>query len=155
MLRRTASASTTTSCPTTRAVPLVARDRVVRIFVVVDLPAPFGPSSPWTVPAGTVSVRPSRARTFGRPRPPGYVLTRSTASTAGGRMGMVVLLLGRTEAPPMLVGAADRTGVPPRGGARSVRRRSARVCQHLGRPRSRGRFPGGRGGDDGATAALA
>ncbi len=37
--------------------------RVVRIFTVVDLPAPFGPSRPNTVPSGTAKERPSSACT--------------------------------------------------------------------------------------------
>jgi hypothetical protein len=39
-------------------------DRVVRILIVVDLPAPLGPSRPNTVPAGTEKLSPSRAVTF-------------------------------------------------------------------------------------------
>ena len=44
----------------------VALVSVVRILTVVDLPAPFGPSSPNTVPAGTARLTPRTAST-----PPG------------------------------------------------------------------------------------
>jgi hypothetical protein len=44
------------------AVPESGRDRVVRIFMVVDLPAPFGPSSANTSPAATSKSIPSSAR---------------------------------------------------------------------------------------------
>jgi hypothetical protein len=37
--------------------------RVVRILTVVDLPAPFGPRSPKTVPGSTVTSMPFRAMT--------------------------------------------------------------------------------------------
>ena len=53
------------------ACPVSARDRVVRILTVVDLPAPLGPSRPKTSPARTVRSRPSRARIGGAPRPAG------------------------------------------------------------------------------------
>ena len=52
----------TTSWPATRARPESARDSVVRIRTVVDLPAPFGPSSAKIVPPGTARLRPSSAR---------------------------------------------------------------------------------------------
>src|SRR4051812_10783596 len=77
MPRRTRAASRRTSRFATRAVPESACDSVVRIFTAVVFPAPFGPSRPNTVPSGTENVSPSSART-----PPGYVLTRSSASIA-------------------------------------------------------------------------
>jgi hypothetical protein len=43
----------------------------------VDLPAPFGPSRPNTVPSSTANDRPSRARTS-----PGYSFRRPSASIA-------------------------------------------------------------------------
>jgi hypothetical protein len=46
ILRRTASGSAATSAPATEAVPESARDSVDSTLTVVDLPAPFGPSSP-------------------------------------------------------------------------------------------------------------
>ena len=60
--RRTASASRATSWPSTRADPASGASRVARIRTVVVLPAPFGPSSPYTVPGGTARSRPSSAR---------------------------------------------------------------------------------------------
>ncbi len=48
MVRRTASASRTTSWPATEAVPSVGSARVVRILMAVVLPAPLCPSNPRT-----------------------------------------------------------------------------------------------------------
>src|SRR5262249_34873760 len=78
MERRTRSGSRNTSKPATRAEPESGRDNVLRIFIVVDLPAPLGPSSAKIAPASTVKLSPSSARTL-----PPYVLTRSRASIAG------------------------------------------------------------------------
>src|SRR5262247_388569 len=78
MARRTRSGSFNTSKPATRAEPESGLDKVLRIFIVVDLPAPFGPSSAKTVPASTVKLKPSSARTL-----PPYTLTRSRTSIAG------------------------------------------------------------------------
>ncbi len=61
------------------AVPPVGRESVERILTVVDLPAPFGPSSPKIVPGATDRLTPSRARMS-----PGYTLTRSRASIPSG-----------------------------------------------------------------------
>ena len=63
MVWRTWAALARTSSPATVAVPESAWARVVRILTVVDFPAPLGPSSPKTVPAGTAKLSPSRART--------------------------------------------------------------------------------------------
>ena len=49
--RRTAAASRTTSRPSTRARPPSGCSSVVRMRTAVVLPAPFGPSTPSTVPA--------------------------------------------------------------------------------------------------------
>ena len=56
MRRRTWSAWRTTSKPATRRRPPSGRSRVVRIRTAVVLPAPLGPSSPQTVPAGDRQV---------------------------------------------------------------------------------------------------
>src|SRR5690606_34830436 len=56
------SASRTTSWPSTEARPPSGRNKVPKIFTVVVLPAPFGPSTPYTVPPGTVRSTPSTAR---------------------------------------------------------------------------------------------
>src|SRR5262245_15091921 len=77
MALRTRSGSVNTSKPATRAEPESGRDSVVRIFTVVDLPAPLGPSSAKIRPASTVKLRPSSARTL-----PPYVFTRSRDSIA-------------------------------------------------------------------------
>ena len=51
---------------------------VVSIPMVVDLPAPFGPSSPNTSPGATSKSTPRTASI-----PPGYVLVSPLTSTAG------------------------------------------------------------------------
>ena len=56
--RRTSFGCASTSMPATVAAPLVGRDSVVRILMVVDLPAPFGPSRPNTVPGRTREAQP-------------------------------------------------------------------------------------------------
>ena len=60
---RTRWGSLMTSTPATRAVPPSGAMSVVRIETAVVLPAPFGPSSPSTVPVGTERSRPSSATT--------------------------------------------------------------------------------------------
>src|SRR6516164_10660850 len=66
------------SWPSTLAWPLVGGSRPSRILIMVDLPAPFAPTSPVT-PGATVTVSPSSAVTF-----PGYtmvsILVSMTAS---------------------------------------------------------------------------
>src|SRR6516164_4904119 len=49
------------SWPQTMAVPLVGARKPVIIFIVVDLPAPFGPRKPSTSPRGTVKEMSSTA----------------------------------------------------------------------------------------------
>src|SRR2546430_5977369 len=63
MQRRTAAASLTTSRPSTQARPASGCSRVVRMRTAVGLPAPFGPSTPSTVPRGTDRSIPRSART--------------------------------------------------------------------------------------------
>ena len=48
------------------ALPVVGTARVVRIRIVVDFPAPFGPSRPKTAPGSAAKLTPSRARIFPR-----------------------------------------------------------------------------------------
>ena len=59
--RRTWSASATTSKPATAREPASGRLSVVRTRTAVVLPAPFGPSRPQTVPAGTSRSTPCSA----------------------------------------------------------------------------------------------
>ena len=61
--RPTACGSVATSAPATVAVPSSTSSNVVRIDTAVVLPAPFGPSSPTTVPSSTTRSRPARAVT--------------------------------------------------------------------------------------------
>ena len=78
MIRRTASASFTTSWPRMEARPESGLKMVERMRTAVVLPAPLGPSKPRIVPSSTCSETPSSARTL----PRGNTLTRSVASTA-------------------------------------------------------------------------
>src|SRR5262249_41712837 len=76
---RTAIGSRATSNPTRLARPPLGAIVVVSIPIVVDLPAPFGPSRPNTSPAVTSKSIPRTASA-----PPGYVLLRPTPWIAGG-----------------------------------------------------------------------
>jgi len=72
---RAPSGSVATSWPARRAEPLVGITVVVSIPIVVDLPAPFGPSRANTSPGSTVKETPRTAST-----PPGYVFVRWSTS---------------------------------------------------------------------------
>ncbi|KYF95496.1 hypothetical protein BE20_45285 [Sorangium cellulosum] len=61
-MRRTSSGSSKTSYPWTRAVPADAEMKQVRMRIVVDLPAPFGPRKPTTSPRWTSKLTLSSAR---------------------------------------------------------------------------------------------
>ena len=75
---RACSGRSTTSWPTSAAVPLVGAIVVVSIPMVVDLPAPLGPSRPNTSPAATWKSIPFTAST-----PPRKVFLSRRTSTAG------------------------------------------------------------------------
>src|SRR5689334_13950093 len=77
MMLRTLAASRTTSYPPTVACPASGRSSVPRIRTAVVFPAPFGPSTPSTVPVGTVRSTPSSATVLP------YFLTRPSATMAG------------------------------------------------------------------------
>ena len=66
MASRTLPGCRTTSKPATKASPASGRESVVRIFTVVDLPAPLGPSRPNTVPLAAARLTPLSARTSPR-----------------------------------------------------------------------------------------
>ena len=93
--RRTASGSLSTSCPATRAVPLVGRLRVVIIRTVVVLPAPLGPSSPSTEPSGTTNETSSTASVSPKR------LTRCSASIAWVRLMPTTLAAGTDSRSPI------------------------------------------------------
>src|SRR2546423_13246817 len=63
MRRFTETGSRATSMPSICATPSVGNTRVVRIPIVVVLPAPFGPSSPKNSPRVTSKEMPSSALT--------------------------------------------------------------------------------------------
>src|SRR6266511_200101 len=64
MRSRTLSGSAHTSRPATTALPSSGSSSVVRMRTAVVFPAPFGPSSPSTVPCGTARSMPSSAVTL-------------------------------------------------------------------------------------------
>ena len=66
ILRFTPTGSATTSRPATQARPPVGSTRVVSMPMVVDLPAPFGPSSPKNWPEPTDRSMPRTAGTSPR-----------------------------------------------------------------------------------------
>ncbi len=66
MRRLTATVSLTTSWPATHARPPVGATRVVSMPMVVDLPAPLGPSRPKNSPCGTSRSMPRTASTSPR-----------------------------------------------------------------------------------------
>src|SRR5438132_3297552 len=96
---RAAIGSAATSNPPTRAVPLVGATVVVRMPIVVDLPAPLGPSKPNTSPGATSKVMPFTAST-----PPGYTLRSPVTSMAPPVRGLVVFI--RLSSPPLAVHVA-------------------------------------------------
>src|SRR5581483_1159504 len=87
--------SMVTGWPLIRMSPLSLGCAPARIFIRVDLPAPFSPSRAWTSPFRTVRETSSRART------PGYCLLMWRISRAGGAVsGVAVTYL--TPRPPSL-----------------------------------------------------
>src|SRR3954465_7305737 len=63
MDRRTSSGLSNTSCEFTVAEPVLGEMKHVKMRIVVDLPAPFGPRKPTTSPRFTSKFTLSRART--------------------------------------------------------------------------------------------
>src|SRR6478735_3835008 len=61
------------------------------IFISVDLPAPFSPSTAWISPSATFKQMPSFARTLA----PAYALLISWSSSLNGRHGGVAVVSGR------------------------------------------------------------
>ncbi len=61
MCDRTAAGSRAMSCPATSPAPSVGARIPHNILIVVDFPAPFGPSSPNTSPWATENETPSTA----------------------------------------------------------------------------------------------
>src|SRR5215218_7891823 len=81
MFSRTFIESFITSNPQTVATPLVAGRNVVRMRIVVDLPAPFGPRNPTSSPGATWKSMRSTARTGP------YLLHRFSTRIAWSLMG--------------------------------------------------------------------
>src|SRR5882724_2147717 len=77
ILRLTSSGSLSMSRPSTRIFPLVGASNPVSIFIVVDLPAPFGPKNPKKLPRATRKSILSTAVKSPKRR------TREIVSTAG------------------------------------------------------------------------
>src|SRR4051812_24923584 len=82
------AACSTTSRPATVALPESGLRRVVSTRTAVVLPAPFGPSSPSTLPGATSRSTPSSARTSPK------LLTRPVAVMAGALMRPPTLARG-------------------------------------------------------------
>src|SRR5579884_252478 len=76
--------SIATGAPSTSIVPPSAGCAPARIFISVDLPAPFSPTSACTSPASTSNVTPSSART------PGNDLTMSRIRSSGAAPGVLL-----------------------------------------------------------------
>src|SRR5262249_12798741 len=99
-----------TGAPLSRISPASLGWAPARIFIRVDLPAPFSPSSAWTSPTATVRETSSRART------PGYCLLIWRISSAGTSVGICVgeavtfgsLLLGAQALQRLLCDAVVR-----------------------------------------------
>src|SRR5215203_2056452 len=70
-----------------RTSPLSGCTAPARIFIRVDLPAPFSPTTACTVPASTARSTPTRAWI------PPYALRRPVTAIAGGEAGTGVLLM--------------------------------------------------------------
>src|ERR1700726_3904761 len=78
--------SIATTTPSIAISPESAGCAPARIFISVDFPAPFSPTSAWTSPATTSNDTPSSART------PGNVFTMPFIRSSGGMGGVKVLL---------------------------------------------------------------
>src|SRR5688500_7788038 len=96
MRPRTDGGSATGSTPNTRTEPDSARQRPSRCLISVDLPAPFSPTSPNTLPRGTASVTSRRA--FVAPKLRERFVTATTCSCTalprmlrGAPLGQLVL----------------------------------------------------------------
>src|SRR3954452_18299092 len=139
--------SRATSWPRTCATPRPIGRSVVRMRIVVVLPAPLGPSSPNISPCWTSRSTPSTARCSPNAN------TRSSQRTAG--------VASITRPAPACRGAA-RGGEPTRaaprrrrGRARRARRRAAGRARRGSAGGGSGRPPGAPGGGGGRGAAVA
>src|SRR6187397_1271005 len=81
-LRASAGEAKRTATPSTRTSPSSGWTAPARIFMSVDFPAPFSPTTAWTMPGAMARSTPVRAWI------PPYALRRSTTSTAGGGAGI-------------------------------------------------------------------
>ena len=80
--RAASAVKVVSGAPPIATVPEVGGCTPRRIFRMVDLPAPFSPSSAWTSPGRTSRLTPSRART------PPKCFDTSVMRTASGRAGV-------------------------------------------------------------------
>src|SRR6201996_465534 len=117
MLRRTCCGSERTLLPATQASPESGLESVVRILMVVDLPAPFGPRRAKMKPRCTDRVSPSRARTFL------YVLTRLRISMAA--------RCARGSGNPLLVAASAMKRFSQSARSESLRCCTRNACHRL------------------------
>src|SRR6185295_4649911 len=94
-LRASAGEAKRTATPSTRTSPPSGWTAPARIFMSVDLPAPFSPTTAWTMPGAMARSTPVRAWI------PPYASRRSTTSTAGGGVGIDGWVIA-TSADPLL-----------------------------------------------------
>src|SRR4051812_5546528 len=128
--------------PPTSAWPSSTASRPTITRIVVDLPAPFGPTKPVTCPGRTVNDSPSRATVDpNRLRSPATSMLASMPKTLGIAGGGVVTAGGDLVRPRR--GGGGRPGVPPAGGGAVPAQRGARPA------RPRGEWPPGGGGGRG------
>ncbi|CNG42067.1 Uncharacterised protein [Mycobacterium tuberculosis] len=94
--------------------PSVAIACAVSIFIVVDFPAPFGPSSPMQIPAGTSRSSPSTAV-----KPPNRFTTPRRLIAAASAPSRAAAIWARCKVIPLTLG----TGA---GAPRTVFRQAGR-----------------------------
>src|SRR4051795_3129296 len=90
-----------------RAVPAVGAVNPRRIFTVVVLPAPFGPSRPKSSPGRTAMSIPSSAVMIRRPSEERYSLRRPLTSTTASFMTRVVRGIAVAGCAVMIAGSSD------------------------------------------------
>src|SRR6266568_4472615 len=153
MRRRTSSDSENTSKPPTLADPDVAPMKPVRMRMVVDLPAPFGPRNPSTWPDGTENVTSWTAA-----RSPWYLVRPWTSIKRGNSLRRC----GRRHAPrdSAIQGSLLRLRRgDPRGGdeqrSEGIGQLRERAAQPLGPPREAREAVGRMGAEDPARVLLA
>src|SRR5688572_27576487 len=115
------------SCPMTDADPASGASSVASIRMVVVLPAPFGPSTPYTEPPRTARSTPSTARTSPN------LFTRPLASIARGTW--IAMRLLRLDGGRKLIARASSDTVVVEAHHRDYVAHVIRILDRAGRPR--------------------